>query len=133
DVVQVIRTKLSSLFGVDEAQEVFNEYFKAKEKSADNEYTGILKGKNVVFVHMEGMQTFLMDLSFNGSEVTPNLNKLASEGMFFSNFYPQVSTGTSSDTEFTLLTGLMPAASGAVFTSYYDREYFTIPKYLKEL
>ena len=99
----------------------------------DNEYTGILKGKNIVFVHMEGMQTFLMDLEFNGAEVTPNLNRLASEGMFFSNFYPQVSTGTSSDTEFTLLTGLMPAASGAVFTSYYDREYFTIPKYLQEL
>ena len=33
------------------------------------------------------MQTFLMDLSFNGAEVTPNLNKLAKEGMFFKNFY----------------------------------------------
>ncbi len=133
DTVQVVRTKLSSLFGVEEAEAIFNEYFDNLEEHEDNEYTGILKGKNIIFVHMEGMQTYLMDLEFNGSEVTPNLNKLASEGMFFSNFYPQVSTGTSSDTEFTLLTGLMPAASGAVFTSYYDREYFTIPKYLQEL
>ena len=81
---------------------------------------------------MESMQSFLMDLSFNGQEVTPNLNKLAKEGMHFTNFYPQVSTGTSSDTEFTLLSGLMPASSGTVFVSYYDRNYFTIPKYLHE-
>ena len=133
DVVQVLRSQLSSLFGEEEALEAFNAYFDAKEEHEENDYTGILKGKNIVFVHMEGIQTFLMDLEFNGQEVTPNLNKLASEGMFFSNFYPQVSTGTSSDTEFTLLTGLMPAASGAVFTSYYDRTYFTIPKYLSSL
>lgn len=133
DVVQVLRSQLSSLFGEEEALEAFNAYFDAKEEHEENDYTGILKGKNIVFVHMEGMQTFLMDLEFNGQEVTPNLNKLASEGMFFSNFYPQVSTGTSSDTEFTILTGLMPAASGAVFTSYYDRNYFTIPKYLNNL
>ena len=54
-------------------------------------------------------------------------------GLFFTNFYPQVSTGTSSDTEFTILTSLMPASSGTVFVSYYNREYNTIPKYLKEL
>ena len=50
--------------------------------------------------------------------------------MFFSNFYPEVSTGTSSDTEFTLLSSLMPAASGTVFVSYYNRNYITIPKLL---
>jgi len=132
DLVQSLTPKISSLFGYDEALEVFKQYFSKKDDHIENDYTGILKGYNVVFVHMESMQTFLMDLSFNGEEVTPNLNKLAKEGMFFSNFYPQVSTGTSSDTEFTLLSGLMPAASGTVFVSYYDRNYFTIPKYLKE-
>ena len=133
DLIQFLTIQTSSLFGYDDALIEFNEYFDAKEKTAENEYTGILQGKNIVFVHMESMQTFLMDLEFNGAEVTPNLNRLASEGMFFSNFYPQVSVGTSSDTEFTLLTGLMPAASGAVFTNYYDREYFTIPKYLSNI
>ena len=133
DLMQFLTLQTGSLFGYDDALLAFNEYFDDKEATEENEYTGILKGKNIVFVHMEGMQTFLIDLALNGSEVTPNLNKLADEGMFFSNFYPQVSIGTSSDTEFTLLTGLMPAASGAVFTSYYDREYFTIPKYLSNL
>ncbi len=132
DLIQSMTPRLSSLFGYDEALESFNEYFNAKEEHQKNSYTGILNGYNIVFVHMESMETYLMDLKFNDKEVTPNLNALAKEGMFFSNFYPQVSTGTSSDTEFTLLTGLMPAASGTVFVSYYNRNYFTIPKYLKE-
>jgi len=135
DLFQTLRPKLSSLFGLEEAQEVFNNYFSREENDeykSENKYTGILEGKNIVFVHMESMQNFLMDQEFNGGQLTPNLNKLASEGMFFSNFYPQVSTGTSSDTEFTLHSSLMPAASGTVFVSYYDSKYNTLPKYLTE-
>lgn len=135
DLVQTLTPKFSSLFGYEEAAQSFINYFTSDDVDlydGENKYTGILEGYNVVFIHMEGMQTFLMDLEFNGVEATPNLNKIASEGMFFSRFYPQVSIGTSSDTEFTLTTSLMPAASGAVFTSYYDRDYITIPKLLKE-
>ena len=130
DFVQYLTPQLSSLFGQEKATELFNDYFNTKEKTKENKYTGVLTGKNIVFVHMESMQSFLMNLSFNGKDVTPNLKRLAKEGMHFTNFYPQVSTGTSSDTEFTLLTGLIPASSGTVFVSYYDRNYFTIPKYL---
>ena len=135
DLIQALTPKFSSLFGYDEAAQSFIDYFtsdEVDEYDGENKYTGILEGYNIVFIHMEGMQTYLMDLVFNGVEVTPNLNQIASEGMFFSRFYPQVSIGTSSDTEFTLNTSLLPAASGAVFTSYYDREYVTIPKLLKE-
>lgn len=130
DIVQFLTPKINSLFGYENAAALFNDYLDNKEQTKDNKYTGILEGENIIFVHMESIQSFLMDLSFNGEEVTPNLNKLAKEGMFFSNFYPQVSTGTSSDTEFTLLTGLMPASSGTVFVSYYDRNYFSLPKIL---
>lgn len=133
DLLQTVRPKLSSLFGYEDAYQLFTSYFDKEENKqykSDNKYTGILKDMNIVFVHMESIQDFVMEEKFNGEELTPNLNKLASEGMFFSNFYPQVSTGTSSDTEFTLLSSLMPAASGTIFVSYYDRMYNTIPKFL---
>ena len=135
DLVQTLTPKLSSLFGYEEALELFNNFFTEEEKTnytEKNKYTGIMDGYNVVFVHMEGIQTYLMDLEFNGVEATPTINKLAKEGLFFNNFYPQISTGTSSDTEFTLLTSLLPAASGTVFVSYYDRNYNTIPKLLTD-
>ena len=40
--------------------------------------------------------------------------------------------GTSSDTEFTLNTSLMPSTNGTVFVSYWDRQFITIPKLLKQ-
>ncbi len=135
DIIQSLTPKLSSLFGYEDSAKLFTQYFTSEDASKyknTNKYTNVLDGYNIVFVHMEGMETFLMDLKFNGVEAVPTVNKLAKEGMFFSNFYPQVSIGTSSDTEFTLLTSLMPAQVGAVFTTYYDRDYITIPKLLKE-
>ena len=135
DLVQTLTPKFSSLFGYEDAARSFENYFtkeRINEYSSKNEYTDIFKGKNIIFVHMESIQSFLMPLKFNGQEVLPTVNKLAKEGMYFENFFPQISTGTSSDTEFTLLTSLMPAASGTVFVSYYNRLYNTIPKYLQE-
>ncbi len=133
DLFQTLRPKFSSLFGYEDARLLFDNYFasnESKEYKEKNKYTGILENKNIIFVHMESIQDFVMDLSFNGVDIAPNVKKLANEGMFFSNFYPQVSTGTSSDTEFTLLSSLMPASSGIVFVSYYNRNYLTIPKIL---
>ena len=135
DLVQTLTPKFSSLFGYEDAAKAFENYFinqRDNKYNTKNEYTDIFKGKNVIFVHMESIQTFLMDYKFNGEDVLPTVNKIAKEGMFFDNFYPQISTGTSSDTEFTLLTSLMPAASGTVFVSYYNRTYNTIPKYLSD-
>lgn len=136
DFVQTLRPKFSSLFGYDDALKLFESYYtedRINEYKSKNQYTDMFKGKNIIFVHLESVQGFLMDLEFNGEEVVPTVNKLAKEGMYFDNFYPQISTGTSSDTEFTLLSSLMPAASGTVFVSYYNREYNTVLKNLIDL
>ena len=133
DVVQSAQSRLFSYFGYDEAASKFLEFYREKEDLHEkNKYTGIYKDKNVVFVHMESVMTMFIDMKVNGQEVTPNLNKLKKEGLYFSNFYPQVSVGTSSDTEFTLSTSLMPALSGTVFVNYYDRNYPSIQKLLKD-
>lgn len=135
DIVQTLTPKINSLFGYEDALKLFNDYYSSEDNQKykeKNKYTNILNGYNIIFIHMESIQNFVMDLKFHGEEITPNLNRLAKEGMFFSNFYPQVSTGTSSDTEFTLLSSLMPASSGTVFVSYYNRNYNTIPKILKD-
>lgn len=137
DLIQSLTPKISSLFGYDEAVRKFREFYtelfaEREQEDHTNKYTGILEGKNVIFIHMESMQAFFVDLKINGEEVTPVLNQLTKEGMYFSNFYSQTSTGTSSDTEFTLNTSLMPALSSTVFMSYYNRDYISIEKLLKE-
>lgn len=135
DVFQTLKPRISSLFGYDEALQVFNDYFNDEENlkyNKDNKYTGLIEGDNIVYIHMESLQTFLMDLSFNNKAVTPNLNALAKEGMFFSNFYPQISTGTSSDAEYIMLSGLLPSSSGPVFVSYSDNKFITLASLLKD-
>lgn len=133
DLWTCIRTKVNTMFGYDEAAKTFREFYEEKEDSVDeNMYTNIFKGKNVIVIHGESIQDYTMNISFNNRELTPNLNKLASEGIYFSNFYAQESVGNSSDSEFTLLSSLMPSSSGTVFMNYFDREYVTLPKLLKE-
>ena len=135
DLVQSIQPRLNSLFGYDEAARKFKDYYACEwdKKIKTNKYNNMFKGKNVLFIHAESMQNFLIGLEINGEEVTPNLNKLASEGMYFDRFYPQISVGTSSDTEFTLTTGLMPSSSGTVFVNYYDRTFEGLPDYFNSL
>ena len=132
DFVKSVEPKFAALFGYDSALKEFNEFYQKIETPKTNEYTGIFEGKNIIVIHGESIQNFLLGLSFNGQEVTPNLNKLAASGMYFNNFYTQVSIGTSSDTEFTFNTSLMPANIGTAFSDYADKEYISIPKLLKE-
>lgn len=133
DLVVSLQPKINSMFGYNRAEKEFTDYFKDRnEYTGTNEYTNIFEGKNVILIHGESMMRNAMDLSFNGIEVTPTLNRLAKQGMFFSNFYSQVSVGTSSDSELTYNTSLMPTKSGTAFVSYSDRTYISTPKLLKE-
>ena len=133
DIVQTLSSNLDEFFGYDKAYKEFREFYENREYThTDNEFTNIFKDKNVIVIHAESIQGFTMDLSFNGKELTPNLNKLAKEGIYFSNFYAVESVGTSSDTEFTYNTSLLPSSIGTVFMSYYDRKYNSTPALLKE-
>ena len=134
DLVQSLIPKINSLFGYDEAAKEFKEFYSEQFniKHNDNKYSNILKDMNVIFIHMESIQDWLIGTKINDVEITPTLNKLTEEGMYFSNFFPQVSVGTSSDTEFTLNTSLMPANIGTAFMSYDDVQYVSIPKLLSE-
>ncbi|MBQ9318344.1 MAG: sulfatase-like hydrolase/transferase [Bacilli bacterium] len=133
DLYSCVKTKVNTMFGYDEAAKTFREYYaEHQEELSTNEYTNLFKGKNVIVIHGESIQGFTMNVAINNRELTPNLNKLASEGIYFSNFYSQESVGNSSDSEFTLLSSLLPSSSGTVFMNYFNREYVTLPKLLKE-
>ena len=133
DVVSSVKTTVNEMFGYDEAYKTFREYYEVQEeKEEKNKYTNLFEGKNVIAIHAESIQGFTMNLKFNGEELTPNINKLAKEGIYFSNFYSQESVGNSSDSEFTSLSSLLPSSSGTVFMNYFDRNYETILKLLKE-
>ena len=132
DIVQSLKPKFNNLFGYDNALKSTEEYYSENAKNhVINDYTNIFEGKNVIVIHAESLQTNAMNMKFDGREVTPNLNKLRREGMYFSNFYAQVSVGTSSDTEFTFASSLLPANNGTVFVNYFNHKYITMQNLLK--
>ena len=132
DIFASLTPALNSMFGFDKNAKLFREYYDSSAYVAsNNEYSNIFNGRNVLVIHAESVQQFTMDTSINGVSLTPNLNKLASEGIYFSNFYAEESVGTSSDSEFSFATSLLPATSGTVAINYWDRDYPTIQKLFK--
>lgn len=133
DIFQSLEPKINNLFGHDSAFRNVSEYYENnKIEASKNKYTDIFKGKNLIVIHAESLQTIAIDRKFEGKEVTPYLNKMVRESIYFDNFYSEVGVGTSSDAEFTYSTSLMPSNSGTVFVNYFDREYSSIQKQFKK-
>lgn len=132
DLFASVTPTINSMFGYDKNAKDFREFYDENEYSLkQNEYSNIFKGKNVLVIHAESIQQFTFNTKINGKEVTPNLNKIAKEGIYFSNFYAVESVGTSSDSEFTFSTSLLPAVNGTVAINYWDRDYTSIQKLFK--
>lgn len=128
DFVVSLKPSLVNLFGSDNASKVFREYYSKPNIKQTNEYTNIFNGKNVLVIHAESLQNFVINKKINGKEITPNLNKLINKSLYFNNFYALDSVGTSSDSEFTFSTSLLPTNNGTVFINYWNRKYETIQK-----
>ncbi len=80
-------------------------YFQNSEATNKNEYTGMFKGKNLIFLLAEGFNMIAVD-----PELTPTLYKLSHEGFVFNNFYSPVFLSTTGG-EFQATTGLIPTQS----------------------
>ncbi len=133
DIFQSLTPTINNFFGYDKALSDTKKYYEENTNTkVINEYTGIFEGKNVIAIHAESLMSFLLDMEFNGKKVAPNISKMASEGIYFNNFYAEVGVGTSSDTEFTYATGLMPSNNGTVFVNYYNNKFMTMQSLLHD-
>lgn len=132
DLFKSLDAKFNTLFGYDNAAKKFREFYSEKREYKTNDWTNKFEGKNVIVLHAESFQGLTLNQTFNGKEVAPNMKRLSEEGLYFSNYYAQASSGTSSDTEFTFSSSMLPVTNGAVAVSYWNREYETIQKLLKE-
>lgn len=98
---------------------------------AERKYWGAAEGKHVIVVQMESFQDFLIGLTVDGQEITPNMNRLAKEGWYFSNIFQMVGQGNTSDAEFVLNTSFYIPEHGAASSKYADKSLPSLPKLLK--
>ncbi len=93
--------------------EPVKQYITEHYAQPNDNYFGIAKGRNVIYLHLESLQQFVIDykLNVNGveHEVTPFLNSLyhSSSTLAFSNFFNQVKAGKTSDAETMIETSLL--------------------------
>ena len=110
-------------------------YLKINYVKPNSTYTGVAKGKNVMVIHLESFQQFLIGYKWQGKEVTPNLNKLyhSKNTLSFANFYNQVGQGKTSDAEMMLENSLFGLQSGSAMSSYGTSNTFeSAPAILKQ-
>jgi phosphoglycerol transferase MdoB-like AlkP superfamily enzyme len=78
------------------------------------------------------MQEFVINRKIAGKEITPNLNKLISDSLYFDNLHYQIGAGNTSDAEFLSNTSLYPAKEGSVYYRFTQNTYDSLPRILKE-
>ena len=100
------------------------DYIQEHSAKPNPDYFGLAKGKNVIYLHLESFQQFLLDykLNLDGTEheVTPFLNSLyhSQSTLAFSNIFNQVKAGKTSDAETMLETGLFGLDQGSFMVNY---------------
>lgn len=112
---------------------VVKNYRDASYVKPNDNYFGIAKGMNVIYISMESLQNFIIDYKLNGQEVTPFLNSLTREKntLYFNNFYHQTGQGKTSDAEFMMENSMFPLPKGSVFTTKATNTYQGLPEILK--
>lgn len=80
-----------------------HKYFKSVEPTEKNKYTGLFKGKNLIFITAEAFDTIAID-----KDITPTLYKMANNSFVFNNYYQPLYPVSTSDGEYMNLISLIP-------------------------
>ncbi|MEH6946202.1 LTA synthase family protein [Bacillus sp. JJ634] len=129
-----LQTKSSTQRALADGSELteIENYVRANQKEPAADLFGIAKGKNVIMISLESLQSFVINEKVNGKEITPFLNQFIKESYYFDNFYHQTGQGKTSDSEFIIENSLYPLGRGAVFFTNAQNEYKAMPEILTE-
>lgn len=121
--IKQIESYLKSLESSSRLNEIDNNYYQ-NNMLVKNLY----RDKNLILIQAESLNNYLIGLKVNGKEITPNLNKMVNNSVYFNNFYTTVGIGNTSDAEFSVMTGLYPTGEELSIYTYNKGEYNTLAK-----
>ena len=88
---------------------------------------GLAKGRNLIIIQVESLENAVIGQKINGQEITPYLNQLLKDSLYFPNYYTQIGPGTSADAEFSTLNSLYPLPDTVAFIKYAHNDYLALP------
>lgn len=140
--VEFFTNHVSDIYGViadnliDEVVSVEEVLGTVKEVTAEvsgSKYNGIGKDYNLILIQVEALQNFVINATYNGEEITPNLNALLKQDtLYFDKFYSNIGKGNTVDAEFSTLNSLYPVIDRESYTLYQDNEFNGLPWLLRE-
>lgn len=112
---------------------------------SEHERFGIAEDRHLFVIQVESLQNFAINQTIDGQELTPNINDLLSDSLYFDRMFQQIGAGNTSDAEWLLHTSLMTKGldptvnylNGEELPSLVnllnDREYYTTTYHADEL
>lgn len=139
DVAKAVHANKVRAEADESEMEPIMDYIKKHQVQPNPETFGIAKGRNVVVLHLESIQQFLIDYKAkdeNGKEVeaTPFLNSLyhSNDCFSFSNVFHQVGQGKSSDAELMLENSIFGLSQGSAVSQFgSDNTFQAAPNILR--
>ncbi|WP_227939213.1 LTA synthase family protein [Alkalihalobacillus deserti] len=126
------QSKTQRVFANGSDMEEVIDYRNQLYKEPDQDLFGIAKDKNIIVLSLESIQSFVINKTLDGEEITPFLNELIKESYYFDNFYHQTAQGKTSDSEFLLANSLFGRDSGSVFFTHSGNSFNALPEILGE-
>lgn len=121
-----------SLQEISDANQFFKKRGQIRKQLQSDPLFGAYKGKNVIMVQLETYQNYLIGLNINGKPLTPNLNSLTQNSVYFNNFFHQTAQGRTSDADLGANFSLQPLQTGSVFIRYPSSKYDALATIMKE-
>jgi len=104
------------------AERNVHDYIASLEPSDTNQYTGLFKGKNLIFISAEAMS-----LEMITEDTMPTLYHMQQEGIVFKDYYQPYWNGSTSTGEFSNLLGIIPTKAMYSYEHTLDKNlYLTI-------
>jgi len=102
-------------------------------KTETKKYNGIGKGKNLIVIQLEAVQNMLIGATYEGQEITPNMNRLLEkDSVYYNRFYSNIGKGNTADAEFSSLNSLYPVIDGECYRLYQDNTYNGLPWIMRQ-
>jgi phosphoglycerol transferase MdoB-like AlkP superfamily enzyme len=106
-------------------------YEAKRERLPDNRYRSVLAGRNLIVVQVESLENFVIGQRVAGQEITPVLNRLLPNSLYFCTLYDQANEGMSSDSDLMTNTSVYPVRKGSTFFRFPGNSYLSLPRLLR--
>lgn len=103
NILDIDFDKIIADSGNDKSVQSLVDYIQSKSGTNKNQYTGMFKGYNLIWITAEGLDECIINESW-----TPTLYKMATQGFHFKNYYSPLWYGSTSGGEWANLTGTVP-------------------------